>query len=436
MNYPTDLSPEEEGRARARLADLAEQFTAKRILRTPVWREVFERTWRHPYVPGYYPDKDAPCVLSVDPAQRSRWLDAVYSDTTLITKVMPVPLSRALRPATGTIYTSSSTVPSLVLEMLEELDVADGHRVLEIGTGTGYNAALLCERLGSAQVTSVDIDPELVDLARERLAANGHTPTLAAVDGEAGYPPGAPYDRIIATCAVPAIPPAWLEQAAPGAVILTDVHGSLGGTLARLTIDEHGAAVGRFVPRWAGFMGMRHAVNQVETFRPWVCEPSSESVTSVDPAPLAMHGLFGFIVQWHLPDVTRAHTVGDDGQPVVDLVADDGSRAEITMTPGPAGYRVRQYGPQRLWDRVEEAATFWNDEGRPSYERFGITATPHGQHVWYDDPDGPRRWPLQGKDKDEDRPGKRDPEREGHVHEDTAKSIDPSKYGPSPDDDE
>ncbi len=48
-------------------------------------------------------------------------------------------------------------------------------------------------------------------------------------------------------------------------------------------------------------------------------------MTSIDPAPLAMHSLFGFIVQWHLPDVTRAHTVGDDGQPVVDLVADDGS---------------------------------------------------------------------------------------------------------------
>jgi len=394
VNYPTDLSPEEKEQARIRLADLAEQFTAKRILRSRVWREVFERTWRHPYVPGYYPDKDAPCVLCVDPAQRSRWLDAVYSDTTLITKVMPVPLSRVLRPATGTIYTSSSTAPSLVLEMLEELDVAEGHRVLEIGTGTGYNAALLCQRLGSTQITSVDIDPELIDLARERLAAHGHTPTLAAVDGQNGYPPGAPYDRILSTCAVPAIPNAWLAQAAPGAVILTDVHGSLGGTLARLTVDEHGTAVGRFVPHWAGFMTMRHAIDQVETSRPWVCEPSSESVTSIDPAPLARHDLFGFIVQWHLPDVTRAHTLSDDGQPVVDLVADDGSRAEIAMTPGPTGYRVCQYGPQRLWDRVEEAASFWNNEGRPSYERFGITATPQSQHVWYDDPAGPYYWPL------------------------------------------
>jgi protein-L-isoaspartate O-methyltransferase len=88
-------------------------------------------------------------------------------------KLMPVSLSRPLRPTVEMTYTSSSTLPSLVLEMLEELDVAEGHRVLEIGTGSGYNAALLCQRLGSELVTSVDIDPELVDLARERLAANG-----------------------------------------------------------------------------------------------------------------------------------------------------------------------------------------------------------------------------------------------------------------------
>ncbi|MDQ3154930.1 MAG: hypothetical protein M3R63_25420 [Actinomycetota bacterium] len=150
------------------------------------------------------------------------------------------------------------------------------------------------------------------------------------------------------------------------------------------------------MPHWAGFMTMRHEVDQAESFRPWVAEPSTESVTSIDPATLATPGLFGFIVQWHLPDVTLGRTLDDDDQPVVVLVADDGSHAEIAMNPNADGYRLRQYGPQRLWDRVEEAATFWNDEGRPSYERFGITATTHGQHLWYDNPHGPRRWPLEG----------------------------------------
>ncbi|MGQ0778685.1 MAG: hypothetical protein ACT4NY_30445 [Pseudonocardiales bacterium] len=106
--------------------------------------------------------------------------------------------------------------------------------------------------------------------------------------------------------------------------------------------------------------------------------------------------MFGFIVQWQLVGVTHGRMTDDDGRPAVFLLAADGSRAEAVTTLTPRGYLVRQYGPQRLWDRVEQAATFWNDEGRPSYERFGITATPHGQHVWYDHPEGPRRWPLQG----------------------------------------
>jgi methyltransferase of ATP-grasp peptide maturase system len=394
MNYPTDLSPAEALRARARLAELAEQFTAKQILRTPAWREVFERTWRHPYVPAYYPDKDTPPVLCIDGPRREQWLDAVYSDTTLITKLMPVPLSRPLRPALEMTYTSSSTLPSLVLEMLEELDVVDGQRVLEIGTGSGYNTALLCQRLGSKLVTSVDIDPELVDLARERLAANGYTPTLAAVDGHTGYPPGVPYDRIIATCAVPAIPVAWLEQAAPSAVILTDVHGPLGGTLVRLTVDDHGSATGRFLPHWAGFMTMRHHVEPSHPQWPVLELPATQSCTTIDPLTLNTHGLFGFIVQWQLPGVTHGRMINDDGQPVVFLLARDGSRAEVTTTSTTGGYPVRQYGPQRLWDHVEHAATFWNQQGRPSYERFGLTATTHDQYIWYDQPDGPHRWSL------------------------------------------
>jgi methyltransferase of ATP-grasp peptide maturase system len=394
MSYPTDLSPAEQRRARVRLAELAEQFTAKYILRTPAWRAAFERTWRHPYIPAYYPDKDTPPVLCIDGTRREEWLDTVYSDTTLITKLMPVPLSRPLRPAVEMTYTSSSTLPSLVLEMLEELDVAEGHRVLEIGTGSGYNAALLCQRLGSELVTSVDIDPELVDLARERLAANGYAPTLVVADGHTGYPLGAPYDRIIATCAVSTIPVAWLEQAAPGAVILTDVHGPLGGTLARLTMDDYGCATGRFLPHWAGFMTMRHDVKPSHPRWPVLELPATESWTTIDPLTLNTHGLFGFIVQWQLPAVTHGRMLDENGQPAVFFLARDGSRAEVATTPTARGYPVRQYGPRRLWDRVEHAAAFWNEQGQPSYERFGLTATTHDQYIWYEQPDGPHRWSL------------------------------------------
>ncbi len=345
-------------------------------------------------MPSFYPELGAPCLLSIDPQRRSEWLAAVYSDQTLITKVVQVPLSPALRPGTYPVYTSSSTMPSLVLTMLEALDVHDGQQVLEIGTGTGYNAALLCQRLGSEYVTSVDIDPELVELATERLAANGYTPTLVAADGAGGYPPGAPYDRIIATCGVLAIPAAWLAQAAPGAVILADVHGPIGGTLARLTVNPEGTATGRFLPHWAGFMWLRHTPDlpPPEPQR-WLDDEPVKSVTRLDPTLILSDGLVSFVAQWHLPDVTWGPAT-KNGTAAIHLWAPDGSRASVRSIPTTGGFPVSQAGPQRLWNRVEEAYAFWQRAGRPHSDRFGITATPTEQYVWYDHPDSEHRWPL------------------------------------------
>jgi methyltransferase of ATP-grasp peptide maturase system len=394
-HYPTDLDQAEAQLARQRLTELADRFTENGDLRTAQWRQAFLCTWRHPYVPAYYPYLDQPPVLCIDPERRETWLNAVYSDETLVTKVQPIPLSRAFRPATGWMYTSSSTLPSLVLRMLESLDVHDGHRVLEIGTGSGYNCALLCQRLGSEQVTSVDIDPELVDLASERLAANGHTPTLAATDGAEGYPDGAPYDRIISTCAVRSIPAAWLNQTAPGAIILTDVHGPLGGTLARLTVDADGTATGPFVPYWSGFMQMRRTVQpETPNRHHWGDDEPTRSTTDIDPAPLREHGLFGFVVQWHLPDVSRGFGTTDDGHPALYLFAPDGSEATIETDTTNGRHQVTETGPRRLWRAVEQVHQFWQNAGQPSYERFGIIATPAEQYVWLDTPDGPHRWSL------------------------------------------
>ncbi len=394
VSYPTDLTPQEQQIAQRRLRDLAEQFTAEGTLRTRQWREVFQRTWRHPYVPSYYPELNAPCLLSIDPQRRGEWLAAVYSDQTLITKVVQVPMSPALRPGTYPMYTSSSTLPSLMLRMLEELDVTDGCGVLEIGTGSGYNAALLCERLGNEYVTSVDLDPELIELATERLATNGYIPTLAAVDGTGGYPPGAPYDRIIATCSVPAIPAPWLEQAAPDAVLLADVRGKIGGTVARLSIDGEGTATGRFLPLGTSFMWLRHTVDFPAPDLIWESGGVPvRSVTQVDPALLYSDCVFGFVAQWHLPEVTWGQLT-DDGAPGIHLAAPDGSRASVQRTGSDGGFPVCQTGPQRLWDRVEQAHEFWRQAGRPSYHQFGITATTSDQYVWYSHPESDHRWAL------------------------------------------
>ncbi len=125
---------------------------------------------------------------------------------------------------------SSSSQPAIMAIMLDQLALEPGQRVLEIGAGTGYNAALIRHIVGPAgAVVSVDIDADLAEAARGHLAGAGYPDvTVAAGDGADGYPDGAPYDRVIATVGVSDLAPAWLHQAGPGAriVVPLDVRGS------------------------------------------------------------------------------------------------------------------------------------------------------------------------------------------------------------------
>ncbi|HEV2252926.1 MAG TPA: methyltransferase, FxLD system [Streptosporangiaceae bacterium] len=145
--------------------------------------------------------------------------EAAYRDDAIVTK----------RDETGQPISSSSQ-PAIMAVMLDQLDLAPGHRVLEIGAGTGYNAALISHIVGpSGQVTSVDIDPELVATAREHLARAGFGDVaVVCADGAGGDPGHAPYDRVIATVGVSDLAPAWLEQTAPQAriVVPLDVRGT------------------------------------------------------------------------------------------------------------------------------------------------------------------------------------------------------------------
>jgi len=154
---------------------------------------------------------------------------------------------------------SSSSQPAIMAIMLDQLTLAPGQRVLEIGAGTGYNAALMQHIIGpSGTVVSVDIEADLADQAREHLASAGYQDvTVVAADGADGYPPGAPYDRVIATVGVSDLAPAWLEQAGPGAriVVPLDVRGSqLAVAFGRSGSGQHW--VSRSVAP-CGFMRMR-----------------------------------------------------------------------------------------------------------------------------------------------------------------------------------
>lgn len=128
---------------------------------------------------------------------------------------------------------SCASQPGVVALMLEQLDVRPGDRILELGAGTGYNAALLAQLVGeSGHVTTLDIDEDIVEGARRNLAAVGVTNVRVATrDGALGYEEGAPYDRIIATVGAHGVPHAWMEQLAPGGRLV--VPQRLTGTVSR-----------------------------------------------------------------------------------------------------------------------------------------------------------------------------------------------------------
>ncbi len=135
-------------------------------------------------------------------------LEQVYADEVIPTKFE------------GSRSISSSSQPAIMAVMLEQLDPRPGQRVLEIGAGTGYNAALLAHIVDpDGYVTTVDIDDDIVESARAHLAAAGFGPDRVRVvraDGVLGYPEGAPYDRIILTVNAEDVAPAWREQLRPG----------------------------------------------------------------------------------------------------------------------------------------------------------------------------------------------------------------------------
>ncbi|MFJ5925890.1 methyltransferase domain-containing protein [Kitasatospora sp. NPDC092948] len=317
------------------------------------------------------------------------WLATAAADVPIVTQ-WDDGEHRGAEP--GTVASSSASQPSLVASMLEQLQVEPGMRVIEQGTGTGWNAALLAHRLGDANVTTVEIDPQVAAHARTRLHAAGYRPRTVCADGVHGHPGGAPYDRVIATYGLRDVPRAWIEQTRPGGVILAPFgsHYSNADAVLRLTAHPDGTATGPFLQP-VEFMKMR---SQRLTWpaAPPAGDTVTERTTTQLPPPHGKFDPFPFAAGLHLPDVTHAVQPHDDGASTLWLYSlTTPAWAAATFRDGDSIHHVRQCGTRRLWNEFERTLSWWHEAGEPGIERFGLTVTPTGRYAWLDGPDRPIR---------------------------------------------
>ncbi len=371
---------------RQRAEGLADQLVASGVLHDPAWRAALCAVPRHALVPRYYqqggPDAGWSEVAGADVEQRDHWLTALYSNTAVFTALAPS--SDHVGQQVGV---SSTSQPSLMIRMLEALDVHDGMRVLEIGTGTGYNAALLAHRLGDGNVYSVDVDSNLVDLARQRLASIGRHPQLAALDGVDGWPQHGPYHRIIATCSVPRVPWSWADQLVPGGLVLVDLKLAIAAGNLALLRRGHDRLEGRFRPKFGAFMEMRHPGEAVTDQRPSRAPLDGQRTTAAPPQPWSDHREVWFLATLDLPGVRYGYTLDPSTRKpkAATLSAPDGSWCEVELADDAGARAVREGGPTPLWVQVEHAYQRWHAWDRPDWTRFGVTVTADEQRLWLDE---------------------------------------------------
>ncbi|WP_030580247.1 methyltransferase domain-containing protein [Streptomyces anulatus] len=359
----------------------------------PAWEAAFRDVHRHAFLPEkvWVGDNLTECSRKAAPED---WLRHAYADTAVVTQIND---GRAVEQDERWASCSASA-PSIVLRMLDMLDVRAGHRVLEIGSGTGWNAALLAHRLGPGRVVTVEVDPALAVRATRSLEGAGLDARVIHGDGARGHAAGGPYDRVIATCSVRTVPPAWITQTKPGGVVLVPWESPwFCYGLLRLTVDGYGGASGFFSPHSA-FMLMRGQRTELRIYRDVVRDSHVPEESATRLSSWAVAGgdwAAQFAVGLLLRDVWRAWHENPDVEGVTDrlwLATTDATSWAAVDRDGRTTDRftVWEHGPRRLWGTVEAAYDWWCGAGCPRPERFGLTVVPDGTHVvWLDTPDNP-----------------------------------------------
>jgi protein-L-isoaspartate(D-aspartate) O-methyltransferase len=351
----------DDGRTAVLRRDLVKVLVEQDELSDLALRAAFEEVPRHVFVPAYFINNLQTKISRDQPDQYEIWLSDVYDDKPLPTHVI------------NGMVVSSSSQPSLMAAMLQALELEGHERVLEVGTGTGYNAALLSHRLGDDRVVTIDVDPGLSALANKHLHETGYRPLVVVGNGMAGYAAQAPYERIVVTVGINRISQHWLDQLSDAGTILAP----LGVGLVRIRKD----GMGRFLSTPAFFLPVRGTEIR---YQPEI--PDGKARPSELFGEILQDSDFLFLISLLLPRLTWQYEIDEEGKETgaATVWSADGSIADLRKDG-----KVVESGPQLIWSELESAHRIFVKYGRPSRQRYGLSIAGRTHEVWLDDPSGP-----------------------------------------------
>ena len=335
----------------------------------PDWlKQTLFKVPRHRFIEQYYDDETPDGIVQVEsPTPTSKQLEQIYSNRGMMIREDPH---------------SAASQPSLIFGMLDDLKLARGLKVLEIGTGSGWNAGLIACGVGNdSLVYSIDLQADLVEKARKHLNAVGlNRVNLRVGDGGLGWD-GETFDRIIVTVGSPDIPPAWVESLAEGGILVMPLKTrSLADPILRLQ-KQDGKLTGQFT-QWAGFMNLQGDFNSSaeDTLQPPL-DPVVEALLQEEPTSVPLPAPCGSDCGfWLRLNGVPIQTLGEHNHQRVNapIVLDKGAPALYFLQPGApfkAEKHIDVYGEeqnQQLVDRLIKGVREWANLGRPRFQDYHI----------------------------------------------------------------
>jgi protein-L-isoaspartate(D-aspartate) O-methyltransferase len=347
---------------------------------------------------------EVPRETFIPDAADSEGLPAVYSNRAFVTK----------KDARG-LPVSSSSEPAIMARMLELLDLAPGMRVLEIGAGTGYNAALLKCLVGDrGRVITIDVDPETATGARAGLRRARYAARVVSGDGWQGWKKAAPYDRIIVTASHTEVSKRWFDQIRPLGILVMPLrlHEDLFWPQVVLALRREGSGFTGVRAITGGFMGMRSSPDDPsplegfdgQTLGSWERMKESRGLVRVSGSGLGTLSAaarrrllaemlsdpgrmkLGIDAPRHALELFLTMAAGPREVVSVRLPRMKGSRVAVLSRDPPGcallrgGSRVREvdvYGSMAAFDLLRSLAGAWVALGRPGLRRLKVG-------VWFD----------------------------------------------------